>query len=272
MNDRFQREQVVFLASSPRSGSTWLSNVLSSALNYVTVFEPLHLDHVPAARAAGFEWRTYRHERAEWNDGVAFLESVFRGNLINTWTAREIAADAAMNSSGLLVKCVRATRLLPWISRNFPEVKIIYLVRNPLAVIASQLQARDWQRAKRPLRPEFMAHSQRAAEILEDLQGTSDFLAAQWALDQWVAKHTPSPSWLEVHYESLRAEPLLELERIQQHLGGPFDMTRAVKHLEVVSRTSTRRTAPLQDDWRGTISKEQEQRINDIVAAFGTIN
>jgi hypothetical protein len=272
LKDRFRNEQVVLIASSPRSGSTWLSNVLGSALNYVTLFEPLHLDHVPAAREAGFDWRTYRHELAEWNEGAAFLKSVFRGNLINSWTAREITLKTASRSSGLLVKCVRATRLLPWISRQFPEVKIIHLVRDPLAVIASQLQSRDWQRAKRPVIPEFLTHSERAAEVLANLQGTADFLAAQWALDQWVARHTPEPLWLEVRYESLRDQPAVELERISQYLSRPFDVARAVEHLSVVSRTSTKRKAPVEDDWRKTITNEQELRIRKTVAAFDAIS
>ena len=272
MRDRFKGEQIVFLASSPRSGSTWLSNILSAGLDYTTLFEPLHLDQVSAARDAGFDWRTYRSELDDWESGRSFLESVMRGNVINSWTAREITKESAKTCRGMVIKCVRATRLLPWLSHKFPNIKIIYLTREPAAVIASQLQSRDWQRAKRPSAPEFLCHSKRARDLIAQLTETTEFLAAQWAFDQWIAQRTLSPPWLSVSYEDLRSEPLKQIDRINHFLNRPFDLAKAAQKIEVMSRTTTKESASATDSWKAELSVKQQTQIRHIVAAVTAID
>jgi hypothetical protein len=272
MRDRFQHEQIVFLASSPRSGSTWLSNILSTGLDYTTLFEPLHLDHVRAARDAGFDWRTYRSELDDWESGRSFLETVMRGNVINSWTAREITTASAKTCRGMVIKCVRATRLLPWLSHQFPHIKIIYLTREPAAVIASQLRSKDWQHATRPSVPEFLRHSKSARDLTSQLTDTAEFLAAQWTFDQWIAQRRQNPPWLDIRYEELRSEPLKQIDRISRFLNRPFDLAKAAQKIEVMSRTTTKQSASATDSWKAELSVKQQTQIQYIVAAITAID
>ena len=77
------------------------------------LLEPLHLDRVPEARESGFSWRTYVDPDASWPEGEEFLRAVFTGRVINSRTSREMTVRDALRSKRLIVKFVRANRMLP---------------------------------------------------------------------------------------------------------------------------------------------------------------
>src|SRR4051812_7641543 len=104
----------VVVASSPRSGSTWLGQILSAIPGSAILFEPMHLKYVPEAVEAGFSWRTYVPPETRWPQGKAFLTQVFDGRVLNWWTTQEMTLRSALSARFLVVKFVRATRLLPW--------------------------------------------------------------------------------------------------------------------------------------------------------------
>ncbi len=79
---RFNDSSVFIITSSPRSGSTWLGNMLDNGKNSVFLFEPLHLKQVPAAQRAGFDWRTYKNPNEEWLAGKSLLSKIFRGRVV----------------------------------------------------------------------------------------------------------------------------------------------------------------------------------------------
>jgi len=90
LSGRFDEKDVILISSSPRSGSTMLSNALKAIPKSFVLFEPLHLRQVPEAKAAGFSWVTYLQPINKWPKGKAFLKRVFEGKVINEWTCREM--------------------------------------------------------------------------------------------------------------------------------------------------------------------------------------
>lgn len=130
-------EKTIFLSSSARSGSTFFANLLNHNKNYRILFEPLSKDHVRKARQLNFP--SYLGEDVCDIKYKEFFNEIVSGQISNRWIDRE-------NKPGFyskrLIKEVRSNLLLPWIIDNFPQVKCILLLRNPLSVINS------WNRLK----------------------------------------------------------------------------------------------------------------------------
>ncbi|MEO1202680.1 MAG: sulfotransferase, partial [Pseudomonadota bacterium] len=80
-------EPPVIISGFPRSGTTWLAEVLASIPGCGLLFEPLNTDTVAAARSAGFGWDNFRKPQETWSDGEAFMDDVLSARVLNNWTA-----------------------------------------------------------------------------------------------------------------------------------------------------------------------------------------
>ena len=154
------------IAGSGRSGTTWVLDVLAEANNLRTIFEPLNPFFTPEARSFA---NCYVRENAHAPELKRFMEKVFKGEFHNLWI------DIRCNKGNLLpsvsqmtpwdymynfgafyklfwgrslkyirkksfvpiTKFIRANLMLDWIEKNF-DAKIVYVVRHPGAVVASQ--------------------------------------------------------------------------------------------------------------------------------------
>ena len=135
---RFGEDRVLILSSSPRSGSTLLAQVLAAIPETCVLFEPEDIRYVPEAKAAQFTMRSYADAAKKWPEGEAFLRRVFSGRVINKWTVGQMSIFDVL-AKKMIVKFVRAHRLLPWMCRTFNLVPPVFLIRHPCAVVASQL-------------------------------------------------------------------------------------------------------------------------------------
>jgi len=89
----------------------------------------------------------------------------------------------ACQSTTMIIKFVRANRLLPWMCQTFDIRSPVLLVRYPCAVIASQLKSTAWKTISRPDAPPYIANFPLFKAALSKTEGVEVHLAAQWALD-----------------------------------------------------------------------------------------
>jgi len=134
-------ESAVVLSCDPRSGSTWLGELLSKSEATATVWEPYHLDEAPKVRDFGFSWREYIPAEADWPEARELNAHILSGHYMNQWTGSATPLKDYLTANRLIIKCCRATGFLPWLVRNFDfERKPIYFLRHPFAIAASQLK------------------------------------------------------------------------------------------------------------------------------------
>lgn len=189
------------MAGSPRSGTTWAAQTISAIPGSAVLFEPLHLERVPAARQAGFSWRTYVRPGARWPEGETFLEDVLRGRVLNTWTTRELRRPRRVST--WIVKCIRMNRLLPWLAERFPTRPPLLVIRHPCAVVASQLAA-GWETPRERPGPKLLEDFPQVKDVLESLETDEEHRAASWAIDNLVPLSAAQPQkWTTVLYEHL---------------------------------------------------------------------
>jgi len=266
---RFDEKDIFIITSSPRSGGTLLGKVLGAIPDSCTLFEPLHLKRVPEAEAAGFTWRTFVSREEKWPDGEAYLKHVFEGRIVNSWTAREISVREAYKSKRLIIKFVRANRLLPWICHRFEVPAPILLLRHPCAVIASQLNY-GWKNATRPDSPPYLDEYPRFQTALAEVEGCEEFLAATWALDQLsvLREQTPHP-WIIVTYEELILHPERTLLRIVANWNIDIDIDEALSRLKKPSSVVSKSGISGINGWKNVLSDKQVSRVLSTVNSFG---
>ena len=148
-------ERTVFVAGSARSGTTWVGSVVSSMLRARPIFEPLILNSRGAFAFAHERFpakadlrRSYQlYIRPSLGPRTPYYEEVGRilaGRVRGPWVDAEARAGLYRER---VVKDIRANLYLDWIQEAWPGLRLIWVIRNPLAVIQSQV-AHSQQRGK----------------------------------------------------------------------------------------------------------------------------
>lgn len=142
MNIGLRGDNLIFLISQPRAGSTLTQRILGNHPDIHTISEPwLMLHPLYALRTEGYE--------AEYNSRLAqdtlkdFLEKLPDGEEAYFEGVRKMYQqlyESALDGSGkhyFLDKTPRYYYIIPELYRTFPEARFIILLRNPLAVLCS---------------------------------------------------------------------------------------------------------------------------------------
>lgn len=268
----------VLLTGTSRSGTSWVARLLSASPELCLVTEPLNLK-MPGVARAGFTWDTYVEPDADWPEGEALLRRCFRGRGLalkllhrNGWRA--------FTCDGLVVKSIRANRLLPWIARRFDLRGIVHLVRHPCAVVSSQMKAFG---VRDPTWPDNLDYLRRELPHLlpmaERLSREEEFRALKWAIDQHVPFSVQEPRpFTTVAYEHLVAEGAKELERVFGSLGMSVpeeaasrlaaDSWQAREHSVDHGAASVEERLGI---WRERLSPDQVDRILAVTEACGIV-
>jgi len=282
-------ENTIVVAGAPRSGTTWLAELLRELPKYKFLNEPLFLRNNPVAREAGFEWRTHLSPEEENATAQAFLEDVLSGHVSRgpLWHYKTSSSTGRLFehalSSKLVVKFCRAGRLLHWMLRRFEVRGTVVIIRHPCAVLASQLEHGGWSLdqldhdvdSEKALGQMSDRVRDRFAEVLEGISTRLEMMAARWCLDYYIPlieyADRGSP-WILVPYERLVLDGEGEMDRVLSALGA--EMTDAVRdQLAAASAYASSDLARTDGEqqlakWRSRLSEEQIERVLDIVSAF----
>jgi hypothetical protein len=195
----------IFVLSLPRSGSTLVQRVLTAHGQIASAAEPwLLLPHSYALHERGIA--------AEYTQPIAaraIREFVggLPGGEADYWTAlRGFALELYGKAAGpehtyFLDKTPRYHFIAPELFRMFPDAKVIFLWRNPLAVVSSIVQT--WTRGR-----------WNVDRWQEDLRGVGALVEAHQA-------HRDTT--IALNYEALVSEPNTTWPAIFDYLELPFD-------------------------------------------------
>lgn len=274
----FDMANTVLLSGSPRSGTTWLGQVLSASPESALVLEPFDLK-MPGLRRAGFTPRTYVDPEAEWKEGEEVFSRVFQGKGI-TLKLLYRNGRKLRSARGLVVKAIRANRMLPWLSRHFAIRGMLFIIRHPCAVVSSQMAHPDmgvWDHLRDFDRFYLERKLPHLIPIAERFRTEEEFRALTWCLDQ----HAPLASalaagWTRISYEQLVIEGEKELQRLFTSVG----MTIPPEALPLLSANSwevkgysvDHKQASVEERlgvWKKRLSPDQIARILAVVEACG---
>ncbi len=242
----------IFVLSLPRSGSTLVQRVLATHPQISTAAEPwLLLPHGYALRERGMaaEYtqpiaaRAIREFVAELPEGEDDYWSALRGFALELYTKA-----AEPDATHFLDKTPRYHYIAPELFRLFPDAKVIFLWRNPLAVVASIVET--WTRGR-----------WNVDRWQGDLRGVASLVEASQA---------HAEDTLAVNYESLVSTPETTWPGIFTYLELPFDPSLLTSFADVrlrgtmgdptgVDRYQELSTEPL-DKWKRTLANPWRKR------------
>lgn len=126
----FTERETTVIFSSARSGSTLLMEQLAEKNISLTVFEPLNPDFNECAplvrRVSPMFYESQRNQ----------IDQLLLGQKT---TLENLRYNQNKQYDRLLVKTVRSNFILPAFKKKFPEVEVVYLVRDCKAVVASRV-------------------------------------------------------------------------------------------------------------------------------------
>jgi hypothetical protein len=131
--------RTLLVAGFPRSGTTWLAEILTNVPRTGLIFEPLDIRRVDAARKAGLDGENFIPPTAAWPEGDRFVHDLLAGRILTPWTTAQLPVSRAWRVDRWIVKLVRANLLLGWIVAHFRLPPPVLLVRHPCAVDFSRL-------------------------------------------------------------------------------------------------------------------------------------
>lgn len=266
--------QTLVVAGSPRSGTTWLSELLATLPGAAVLFEPLQSNQVESARRVGFHRGSYLEPGQEDPDRERFVEQALGGQVLNHWTTSRASIAQILRRRFWVVKFVHANLLLGWMAHRFPIRRPALIVRHPCAVVASQLkmwQAHCWREFEFT---EFLAAWPHFQDVIQGLRTPAQWLAACWCIEQFAPLSLPGPpSFRLVSYERLVRQGEDELRHLLADWDLPMPAT-AVRRLRVASTTTQRDSHVLREGdplggWRRKLTAEQVAEILDVVQQFG---
>ncbi len=217
------------LASSGRSGSTWLGDMLAATPGVQQIFEPLDPRNAeqyrrlmawpPGLTPSAFK-RQYLRPDADAPQWAAFWEDVLRGRV------RTYLTDYARTSffpHRFLVKTIRANMMLGFVAGRF-HPRVIFLARHPAAVITSMFYRvkATWPAAVQDIlnQKELVDdHLRPWVNELGQIEDSFEALAAWWAVENRVAlAQLAGREHYLVFYEHLTLHPREEMAKLLRWL------------------------------------------------------
>jgi hypothetical protein len=279
----------VAIAGSPRSGTTWLLELLRTLPDYKAMNEPLMYEE--ARNGHGFSWRTYLDPGAEAEAKRAYLGTILTGQLgiSPAWYFEADSRPAQLvehaTRDRLVVKFCRLNRILHWFSNSFDVRGPIFIIRHPCAVVASMLKHESWETAagnaqndkEQGLHTEHLPPRLQTVidPVLAEVETESELLATLWCLDHYVPLKYHSEEgypWVLVSYERLVRRGHEELRRVTEALGVELnaEMESQLNQPSSSVRDQLHQDAERQlSKWRRRLTDRQIGNVLRIVDQFG---
>lgn len=231
----------LWLIGDGRSGTTWVSNLINHDKYFREVFEPFHSNFIPEMRFLSSHY--YARPNIENQQLYDVSKKVFSGNL---WHSRTDSDNSIGIYKGLFVKDIFANLFSYWVHKNFKDIKIILLIRNPFAVAISKYLKKDWVWVTDPI--SLFSQLDLRKDYLEEYEdiifGTSkknDFILNQiviWSIIHYVPfRQFNSDQIYLMFYENVFTNPRDEISKLTNYVGKEFNQL-SKQHIEKPSKVS----------------------------------
>lgn len=189
LSKSYNTEDVLIIAGSPRSGTTWISDVFSIPRGISKINEPLNFKKTEI-KDLGITWRTHITPDDRRPELKTYFQKLFSGRTANGYYTQQTPLLQIPFTKIWLIKFIRVSRMLPWLFNNFTfNCKPIFIIRHPCGVIYSQIK-----------HPSFETHSfvqpddvllvkqyfPKFMPLLKRISTEVEIRALSWALDNIV--------------------------------------------------------------------------------------
>ena len=279
----------ILILSSPRSGSTWLMEVLAAEPGVKDIDEPLMKPRLDYYGINGLRTR-WRYASLNPSEQQIFRDLFQEHRVIKSFGSTKVFhPDFNFFSNRRVIKVIRATPLVDWFARE-TSLQVIHLIRHPIPQSLSCIQRRHDHHLHEYLRDaafveEHLTDDLRTfVERIIDEGSDLDRFVVAWCLDNLVPlkklKVNEDVPWLTVTYEEmvLATEDLIGLLANRLNLSDSQRLLSKVKRPSKVTDSSSQQTVEkilegdrrfLIEKWTSKVTEEQERGAFEILERFG---
>jgi hypothetical protein len=274
-------KKTIIISGRPRSGTTWISEILNRITDYPIISEPLMLTKIPELiDRYHLYWRTYRNPDLEDLEFYNLIFSILSGFyvkpnfLVEARNLRTLGMFAL--GSPLIVKFCRANLFLPYLHKNFPQNRIILIIRNPYSVISSQILRGSWKGVKSFTPHQLEFYTDNPEFILSDPPTDPvEILAVYWCLEHaYLVKNLNRLEGVYLlKYEDMFRNPQENLPKLMDFLNIRWN-DEFLKYTVIKSRSVRQGSALLAggDPTKSYLQKlddDQREKIRNVLQRFG---
>lgn len=289
----YNKKNTIAVFAQPRGGSTWFTDLLITIPQSAKIDGPLYQGpfvpdgKLPDGKAGklksfnrlGFHYHQYIPEEAEVPEAAQFFERLFAHQFYTPYIFQETSLKQLSSSNRFVFKFYHASLMMPWLVKHF-DMLPIFLVRNPYAVVASQLKyeafgetikTNKYQLPKFPYAEIFEPYE----SILSSISKPEEILTARWCLNYvpLISKQQNNLSWLTVSYESLLLNKDWEIKRLFDYLNESIP-DKLAEVFRIPSFSTNKQTTDYQNvrahlmRWKQVLSADQVSNIKRILDLF----
>jgi sulfotransferase family protein len=232
--EKFIIEDIIFLAGPPRSGTTWLMNILETIPEYKTIFEPLNKKYYPENLTL---WKNQPYLYFDVQNEVIKnqLNQLFLGTKASKIPYHDSYSPldyiSRLKKKKLIIKSIEGCRLVPWLSNAFNFREMFIIIRHPCATIRSQVENKigwfftpDYKEDINVLKLKLLEDIENISELdnkeflfnkIKKINSIKEIIAVSWCLDVYLPiKYFNKKSWNIISYEQLFLNPMEKVEKI----------------------------------------------------------
>jgi hypothetical protein len=274
-NKAFDINDTIIISGAPRSGTTWLYEILANLPNYTGVYEPLLYDWFPEAEKVGFNQRQYLIPTHDDIKKYNYLLNVFRGKYFTIRPEYKLSFNyiyRRLISKKLLIKFVRANRLLPWMVNNYNVKSFILLVRHPCSTIVSQIKSTYtgyWNPSipnKKQILMELENYQidENIDNLINSLRYEEEYLAFYLGMDYKIALSSEIVNNLDILcFESMVQSGSKSLNKFLAKY--EFEIVNLKEIMQIRSQRVVTKT---RKNWEAYLGRDRISRIRRILSAF----
>lgn len=223
----FKTSNNIIIFSDPRSGSTWLMEMLAIILPATINWEPLHVTEGVVPQRYNFGWRPYIPMENRNNAYYSLFNKIHKFKIHTKWTRSYILSlRKLIKSQFVLIKYVRANLLISFLLKNFNfKYKPILLLRHPVDIYQSQIKTFGYNNKISKYELPNAINSERYIahiDYLNEMDSVLERCIALWCIDFQIISNQLEANKDKiciVFYSDLVKNPSKELEKVLNTLG-----------------------------------------------------
>ena len=245
------QENCVLLIGSARSGTTWVAEALNADRHFHVLFEPFKRNKV---RHWPYKFIHYLRPEDSFEHQDLFSQ-IMLGRFANNWINQVKINN--LSSEKKFVKEIRLSFMSGWIRTNYPELKILILLRDPYATTFSAVK-RGWsvnidkivlsQSKLIKDYPEAKDLAMRAKSLFE-----RNFL--KWCIENRIVLDNldlKNPNTKVIYYEDLVSDPVRFYQDLESFFGKEGISERKI------SKAANRRSSTDSDKQKSSIDSQMK--------------
>jgi len=294
LNKKVNSENAITISGSPRTGTTWLMNILSQIKNYKTVFEPLHPTRFSVITDLNLPPRLFIPIETDNIKLQEHLNNVFTGQIVSEdpeYSLKYNEIKKRLKYDKILVKFINSNRLLPWIFYRYKTRANFLIIRHPCASINSQIKSGwigyplnlelgfrkgDINHVRKIIIEEMkiipeLQNNVHLKNKIQNLSSMKQLLAVEWSLDYYIPfSYCKNYDFHLILYEHLLKEREETLKDIFQRVNYPIP-ENIVNVTSKPSLTSDETNIDINrqlNKWKENITKQEADKIMKVVSWF----